>query len=29
MKRNHLFDINVCAVFIGEIHFHELADVGL
>lgn len=29
MKKDHLFDINVCAVFNGEIHFHEPADVGL
>lgn len=29
MEKDHLFDINVCAVFNGEIHFHEAADVGL
>lgn len=29
MKKDNLFDINVCAVFNGEIHFYEAADVGL
>lgn len=23
MKKDNLFDINVCAIFNGEIHFHE------
>lgn len=28
MERNNFFDRNVYAVFNGEIHFYELADVG-